>query len=326
VRGFGRWKNVLLCRFQLASSSLHPKPTKKTKFESQRLELDCLLYILHSTAAANPIDPAMEVSASTSIIRVDASTRRMHLAGLLPVTRPAQNAFTPLESRVYYIAGGHLALKHFNERSNDVIPDLSERLQGCDIELTIEYRDTQYSRIVGAGHLSDILQKWPRNTMEDPFPSAIVGAGRSDVSETISTLSGMFQLPVVSPHSSAASLDDKVQYPYFARTTPSNAAGGRAAVDYFHHLQVSHMGLIYVLDTNGIAYQEAIQRVSRERGMTTISIAYEYDAGEYAMQQALKALKATGVRYVFAAIEPQRGNNSLSGSFIPAWSVSFRKN
>jgi hypothetical protein len=246
----------------------------------------------------------MEVSTSSSIIRVDASTRRMHLAGLLPVTRPAKNAFTPLESRVYYIAGGHLAVKHFNERSNDVIPDLSERLQGCDIELTIEYRDTQYSRIVGAGHLSDILQKWPRNTLEDPFPSAIVGAGRSDVSETISTLSGMFQLPVLSPHSSAASLDDKVQYPYFARTTPSNAADGRAAVDYFHHLQVSHMGLIYVLDTNGIAFQKSIQRVSRERGMTTVSIAYEFDAGEDAMRQALKALKASGVRYIFAVIEP----------------------
>jgi hypothetical protein len=246
----------------------------------------------------------MEVSASTSIIRVDASKRRMHLAGLLPITRPTEGTFTPLESRVYYIAGGHLALKHFNERSNDVIPDLSERLRGCDIELTIEYRDTQYSRIVGAGHLSDILQKWPRNTLEDPFPSAIVGAGRSDVSETISTLSGMFQLPVVSPHSSAASLDDKVQYPYFARTTPSNAADGRAAVDYFHHLQVSHLGLIYVLDTNGIAYQESIQRAARERGMKTVSIAYEFDAGEDAMRQALKALKASGVRYIFAVIEP----------------------
>jgi hypothetical protein len=245
----------------------------------------------------------MEVSRS-GIIRVDAFTRRMHLAGLLPVTRPARDAFTPLESRVFYIAGGHLALKHFNERSNDVIPDLSERLQGCDIQLTIEYRDTQYSRIVGAGHLSDILQKWPRNTLEDPFPSAIVGAGRSDVSETISTLGSMFQLPVVSPHSSAASLDDKVQYPYFARTTPSNAADGRAAVDYFFHLQVSHMGLIYVLDTNGIAYHEAIQTVSRERGMTTVSIPYQYDAGEDAMRQALKRLKASGVRYIFAVIEP----------------------
>ena len=51
----------------------------------------------------------------SAVLRVDAQTRRMHVASLLPVTRPEQGAFQPLESRFYYIAGGYLAWQHFNE-------------------------------------------------------------------------------------------------------------------------------------------------------------------------------------------------------------------
>ena len=240
----------------------------------------------------------MAQEADSHILRINATSRLMHLAGVLPVTRPAKNAFTPLESRVYYIAGGHLALKHFNERSDAVISDLKQRLEGCDIQLGIEYRDTQYSRIAGARHLTEILES-------QPPPAALVGAGRSDVSETISTLSGMFRLPQISPHSSAASLDDKIKYPYFARTTPSNAADGKAAVDYLHHLEVSHMAVIYILDTNGIAYQQAIQREASAHNMTVFSIPYLHDAGgEDSMVQALQRLRDVSVRYVFAVIEP----------------------
>ena len=240
----------------------------------------------------------------SAVLRVDDDTRRMHLASLLPVTRPQRGAFKPLESRFYYIAGGYLAMQHFNERSNLIISDLSDRLQDCDLQMSIEYRDTQFNRVGGARVLNEVLARWPNNTLQDPFPSAIVGSGRSDTSETVSTLSGMFQLPMVSPHSSAASLDDKGRFPYFARTTPSAAYDGKAAVDYMHHMKASHVGVIYVLDTLGIAYDEVIQKEARALGMTVYSVPYRFTDGEEEMRQAFQRLKATGVRYIFAAIEP----------------------
>lgn len=244
------------------------------------------------------------VQEGSAVLRVNANTRRLHLASLLPVTRPERGAFKPLESRFYYIAGGYLAMQHFNQRSNLIVPDLSERLQECDLQMTMEYRDTQFNRVGGARVLNEILERWPQNSLDNPFPSAIVGCGRSDTSETVSTLSGMFQLPMVSPHSSAASLDDKGRFPYFARTTPSSASDGKAAVDYMHHMKASHIGVIYVLDTVGIAYDEVIQKEARALGMTVYSVPYRFTDGEEEMRQAFQRLKSTGVKYIFAAIEP----------------------
>jgi hypothetical protein len=240
----------------------------------------------------------------SAVLRVNPETRRMHLASLLPVTRPERGAFKPLESRFYYIAGGYLALQHFNQRSNAIVADLPERLAGCDLQLSIEYRDTQFNRVGGARVLNQILERWPQNTLQEPFPSAIVGSGRSDTSETVSTLSGMFQLPQVSPHSSAASLDDKGRFPFFARTTPSATSDGKAAVDYMHYLEASHIGVVYVLDSLGIAYDEAIQREARELGMAVYSVPYRFTDGVEELRQVFQRLKATGIRYIFAAIEP----------------------
>mmetsp|Transcript_49722 Transcript_49722/g.120531 ORF Transcript_49722/g.120531 Transcript_49722/m.120531 type:complete len:870 (+) Transcript_49722:265-2874(+) len=231
--------------------------------------------------------------------------RRMHLAGLLPVTRPERGAFTPLESRVFYILGGFMAMDHFNKRSNAVIPNLSELIgDECDIQLSIEYFDTQYSKSKAAEHTQRILQQFPETSVEAPFPAAIVGAGRSDVSETINTLSGIYKIPQVSPHSSAASLDDKGRYPFFARTTPSSSADGRSAVDYFYSRGVTHFGVIYISDLLGQSYNEDIAKYAAEREMSVVSVPYNHLDGPDNIQAALRRLKESGMRYLFAVIEP----------------------
>ena len=233
------------------------------------------------------------------------SMRRMHLAGLLPVTRPERGAFTPLESRVFYILGGFMAVDHFNERSDEVIPNLSNLIgDECNIQLSIEYFDTQYSKSKAAEHTQRILQQFPETSLDDPFPAAIVGAGRSDVSETINTLSGIYKIPQVSPHSSAASLDDKGRYPYFARTTPSSSADGRSAVDYFHSRGVTHFGVVYISDLLGQSYNEDIAKYATEREMNVVSVPYNHLDGPDNIQAALRRLKESGMRYLFAVIEP----------------------
>jgi gamma-aminobutyric acid type B receptor len=246
-----------------------------------------------------------QIRDGSGVIRVDSSKRVIHLAAILPVTRPERTIERyPLHSRVFYIYGGFLAFKHFNERSNLIIPDLSKRLEGCDIQMSLEYRDTQYQRAVSARQLQEALSAWPQNSLERPIPSALVGAGRSDVSETISALSGIYQIPQISPHSSAASLDDKTRFPLFARTTPSNSADSAAAVEYFKHLEVSHVGVIFTLDANGKGYFESIQREAKEKGISVVSAAYKHDGAEEDIRQSLRSIKLSEVRYIFAAIEP----------------------
>lgn len=71
----------------------------------------------------------VEVEDGASVIRL------VHLAQIMPLTD--SNFF------IYLDAPGLLALRHFNERSNAVVHNLSELLQGCNIILTMDMLDIQ---------------------------------------------------------------------------------------------------------------------------------------------------------------------------------------
>jgi hypothetical protein len=141
-------------------------------------------------------------------------------------------------------------------------------------------------------------------------------------------LSGIYQIPQLSPHSSAATLDDKTRFPLFARTTPSNSADSKAAVDYFHHLRISHIAVISTLDINGFAYLESIIREGDEKGIRVLSSPYKHDGALEDIRQGLRTIRQSGIRYIFAVIEPLYGWRLtkgllgipiMCGSFIPGW-------
>jgi hypothetical protein len=66
-----------------------------------------------------------EIRQGSPVIRVNSSTRQVHLVTLLPLSSIVNENRTPIDFRVYSEAAAYLALKHFNERSPRILKKAS---------------------------------------------------------------------------------------------------------------------------------------------------------------------------------------------------------
>jgi hypothetical protein len=100
--------------------------------------------------------------------------------------------------------------------------------------MTVELRDTRFTNRDAVLQLQEVYHNYPEQTIDSPLPFAMLGAARSAVSETLSVLGGVCELPQISATSTSASLDNKGQYPYFTRTIPTNAADAKTIALYLN--------------------------------------------------------------------------------------------
>ena len=259
----------------------------------------------------------MEVHEGSAVIRISENLRQCHLMTLLPlsstvVDEQGNQTRTPISFRVYIEAASYLALKHFNDRDPKVIPKLNDHLIDCDVQLTVEMRDTQFSPIEAARQLQDVYLHM-NHSKEDPLPFALLGAARSAVSQTVAILSGSYELPQISATSTSISLDNKEAYPYFARTIPSNAGDAKALILYFESLKVTHFAVIYVQDTFGSEYHDCIKKDADERGMVIISAPYN-DGNYGSISDAIERVRNSQVKYIFGIFNPQSWKSVFQGA------------
>ena len=246
-------------------------------------------------------DVRAEIQPSSAVIRVNNTHRQCHLASILPLSEEAaDNTRRPIDFRVYYEAAGYLALKHFNERDPRVLPHLPERIKDCDIHLSIELRDTRFSPIYAAQQLQEILQR--EHSAATPAPISLVGAARSAVSQTLSILAGVYELPQVSASSTSGALDNKASSPFFARTVPTNQDDAKATVLYFHSLGVTHMGVIYIRDEFGTSFNSQILEEANKIGIQVVSTSF--DADQNTIVSGIRQLQESGLRYFMGIFNP----------------------
>src|SRR5690554_7768377 len=99
----------------------------------------------------------------------------------------------------------------FNERDGTLIAELGE-LGDCEVYFNESVYDTGSSPV---GAMTAYMAE---------HHDLIIGAPRSASSEPVAISGGIQQVPQVSFLSTAPSFDDKLYYPYFMRTIPSDAA------------------------------------------------------------------------------------------------------
>ncbi|XP_039605680.1 G-protein coupled receptor family C group 6 member A-like [Polypterus senegalus] len=86
-----------------------------------------------------------------------------------------------------------------------------------------------------------------------PVVKAIIGAGYSEESIAIANILGRFLMPQVSYASSAADLSDKLRYPSFFRTVPSDVYQTEALAQLFSSLNWNWVGIISSDDSYGVS-------------------------------------------------------------------------
>ena len=99
-----------------------------------------------------------------------------------------------------------------------------------------------------------------RRTLTDPNSGetvdfskviAVIGALSSSVSQVIADQLTLLDIPLISYGASSASLDNKIRYPLFLRTVPSDDFQVQGFVDVLENLKFSHVGVIYLDDAYG---------------------------------------------------------------------------
>lgn len=109
-----------------------------------------------------------------------------------------------------------MAMVHFNQRNGVVIEGLRERLDGCDLHMTMDMLDSRVSPIVGSRQIFEAMSR--KHSLASPRPGAVVGSFTTSVSKPTATLTSATQIPQISGAASAKVFDNKDQYPTFART------------------------------------------------------------------------------------------------------------
>ena len=241
------------------------------------------------------------------------SIRLLHLLQLLPVSEPGST--TPVSDLwLYLTVPGITAMHHFNQRNNSVVKGLSGMLSECNLHLTMDLFDTQFSNLQASRQLMGSLGQSSRllvdrddnanKTFLWQRAGAVVGPGLSEVAQTVATLTGTYRIPQISPTATSSALESRNNSPTLARTVPTNAGDAQAIVAYLHqHLQVQHVGVIYLHDDYGTSYFEDFAKAARRAGMSFVSASYtEGDAAT--VQRALQVIKESHFRYIFAVALP----------------------
>lgn len=188
-----------------------------------------------------------------------------------------------------------LAVHHFNNGIGSVVEEIAGINETCPIRFVADnFHDSESSQINAVSLLGQQIIASP-----DRPPSVVFGAYRSDVSKNLAILSGAYKIPLISPLSTSTELSDTLIYRYFGRLVPSDEGAARAAVDYLRsRLDLTHLGVLYVNDSYGRAYFEAIVDASEDL-ITVKGFPFSYNnvVSEDAKQIAFAVKELASTKY-----------------------------
>ncbi|KAK3102405.1 hypothetical protein FSP39_011161 [Pinctada imbricata] len=96
---------------------------------------------------------------------------------------------------------------------------------------------------------------------------AVVGALSSKVSLIVADLMTSLRIPMISYGASSAGLDDRVRYPYFLRTVPSDTLQVAGLVGVLKEMNFTHVGAIYIDDPYGLNGIQAFKEMATANGI-----------------------------------------------------------
>jgi Receptor family ligand binding region/7 transmembrane sweet-taste receptor of 3 GCPR len=206
-----------------------------------------------------------------------------------------------------------LAVQHLNTGDGSIIPELEGLPERCPIRFSIQYVDTEFD--VGTALNHAIALTHPRINVTDDLgdeefayknhlpPCAFLGASQSAVSGPTSIITGLNDFVQLSGESTSSDLDDRNQYPRFARTVPSDAGTAEALIQFLHEeLKLEHLAVINVNDSFGNAYARNIRDAARlhATGMEILQISVDHDKDYVIAAEELKRAVGTLKRSDFA--------------------------
>ncbi|XP_050991311.1 extracellular calcium-sensing receptor-like [Labeo rohita] len=149
-------------------------------------------------------------------------------------------------------------------------------------------------------------ESFPNLNCTGPPPViGIVGDSSSTVSIAISSILGLFRVPIVSHYATCSCLSNRKKYPSFFRTIPSDAFQVRAMVQILKYFGWTWVGLIYSDDDYGInAAQSFLQEMQLFGGCVAFSEILPNDNNPKDIQHITRVIQASTARVVVVFSTP----------------------
>lgn len=225
-----------------------------------------------------------------------------HVVGMLPFT-PFHNASKAHLATYEEAAAMALALQHLNTADGSIIGEL-EGLQCSNMVFTLEFLDTHFLAGPAIEEVFEFSSRGENFEEEGLRPCSFVGAKRSAVTLPTALLTGNRGYVQVSGSATSFQLDEKDQYPLFARTVPSDMDNVIPMLEYFRdRLQVSHLAILTMNEPYGQSFGQSIQiQASTIAPDLRIHRINMNDGTKEGIIRALQEFKETKYRYVLAAV------------------------
>lgn len=239
--------------------------------------------------------------------------------------------YLPVNSIGYYdgVASISLAMEHLNTGNGSIVPEISGLDEKCPLRFTTKSFDTECQQIVAVDHVISLTD---RGSVGQLFPTTILGASRSSISMPTAMISGLRDVPQISPVSTSSALDDKEQYKLFGRTIPNDDGTSIPALAKLNEWGVNHLAVLYIDDSYGNAFMKglvsAAQQAATNLQIQTVNIVPDPDAE--AIQSAVQQLAETQYTYFFGIlfdshidqIMTEAYNQGIAGTGIHNWIFS----
>ncbi|KAK7910219.1 hypothetical protein WMY93_014903 [Mugilogobius chulae] len=149
------------------------------------------------------------------------------------------------------------------------------------------------------------------NTDYRPEVKAVLGARYSETSISVAKLLSVYMIPLLSSTSSSPALSDKLRYPVFLRTVPSDVHQTRALTQLMVHFSWNWVGVVYRDDDYGKA---ALQSFLQDAQRANVCAAYQevlpfqfhpqHNAAE--VQRVARQICSSSAQVVLLLLKPEQ--------------------
>ena len=203
-----------------------------------------------------------------------------------------------------------LAVRDFNARRSPPYPNMTIIPSNCNVRLNMTHQtyETNSYRALGLVYQDHVLVR----SGGGPEPLAVLGGlmssnsallavlgavAGSNATATSSSSGGILN---VSPLSTSSGLDDPVQYPFFARTIPSNDADAEALCLYLKQLGVTQVAVVYLISNYGLYYYSSLLAAAQKHNISVYPFSFRDNS---TLTQSVQVLRSTPLTFVVAAID-----------------------
>ena len=237
-----------------------------------------------------------------NIVNVDYIDEYIEVA-YLPILMSFACYGKPTNDVGYYdgVASVSLAMEHLNTGNGSIIPEIRGLNETCPLRFTTQSFDAECSQLAAVNHVISLTD---RSMTGQLYPTAILGAARSSISMPTSAISGLRDVPQVSPASTSSDLDNKDQYKLFGRTVPNDDGTSIPLLAKLNLLGINHLAVLYIDDSYGNAFMEglilAAQQDAHNLQIKTVNMRVNPD--NEVIRSVVRRLADTQYTYFFGII------------------------